>query len=170
MKLSVGRVMSNQDYPFWHLLNGESVLTLATSDACGSWSAPVLYAAVQLQSKPVLYFLSSSSSRHIKNLPVNGSAAGSIYAGYQGDWQAIQGLQMHGTIIEVDQQEKAAWHASYFARFPEVANMINAPASEKEQKIAKGFEKSGKYKFTPSFIRMTDNSDQFASKSEWNFD
>ena len=162
--------MSNQDYPFWDLLNGESVLTIATSDACGSWSAPVLYAATLLDAKPVLYFLSSSNSRHIKNLPLNGSAAGSIYASYQGDWQAIQGLQMHGAIVEVDPQQQALWQETYFARFPEVANMINYPASEKEQKIAKAFEKSGKYRFTPSFIRVTDNSDQFASKNEWIFD
>ena len=162
--------MSNQHYPFWDLLTRESVLTLATADACGSWSAPVLYAASLLETQPVLYFLSSANSRHIKNLPLNASAAGSIYVSYKGDWQAIQGLQMHGTIVEVDRQEQELWQASYFARFPEVANMINSPALEKEQKIAKAFEKSGKYRFSPSYIRVTDNSDQFASKNEWTFD
>jgi uncharacterized protein YhbP (UPF0306 family) len=167
---SVGRAMSNQDYPFWDLLRGESVLTLATADACGSWSAPVLYAASLLETQPVLYFLSSVTSRHIKNLPLNASAAGSIYASYQGDWQAIQGLQMHGAIVEVDLQEQNLWQSTYFARFPEVANMIDSPSSEKEQKIAKAFEKSGKYRFTPRFIRVTDNSNQFASKNEWTFD
>lgn len=168
--LNVGRAMSSQDYPFWDLLTGESVLTLATADACGSWSAPVLYAAALLEAQPVLYFLSSGHSRHIKNLPLNGSAAGSIYASYKGNWQAIQGLQMHGAIVEVDQQEQDLWQTTYFARFPEVANMIKAPASETEQKIAQAFEKSGKYKFTPSFLRITDNSDQFAHKYEWTFD
>ena len=167
---SAGRAMSNQDYPFWDLLSGESVLTLATADACGSWSAPVLYAASLLEAKPVLYFLSSVNSRHIKNLPLNASAAGSIYASYQGDWQAIQGIQMHGAIVEVDSQEQDLWRTTYFARFPEVANMIHSPASEKEQNIAKAFEKSGKYRFTPRFIRVTDNSDEFASKNEWTFD
>ncbi len=167
---SAGRAMSNQDYPFWDLLSGESVLTLATADACGSWSAPVLYAASLLEAQPVLYFLSSANSRHIKNLPLNASAAGSIYASYKGDWQAIQGLQMHGVIIEVDRREQDLWQATYFARFPEVANRINSPVSEEEQKIAKAFEKSGKYRFTPRFIRVTDNSDQFASKNEWTFD
>lgn len=170
LTLSVGRAMSNQVYPFWQLLSTQSVLTLATSDACGSWSAPVLYAASLLETQPVLYFLSSANSRHIKNLPVNASAAGSIYASYRGDWQAIQGIQMHGNIVEVDQGEHDLWQTTYFARFPEVANMINFPASQKEQNIAKAFEKSGKYRFTPSFIRVTDSSDQFASKNEWTFD
>ena len=160
----------SSDFPFWSLLQTESVLTLATSDACGSWSAPVLYAANLVNEQPVVYFLSAHSSRHIKNLSVNGSAAASIYAAYQGDWQAIQGLQMHGAIVEVDQQEKDLWQTTYFSRFPEVANMINSPASESEQKIAQAFEKSGKYRFTPQFIRVTDNSGQFAQKNEWTFD
>jgi hypothetical protein len=77
---------------------------------------------------------------------------------------------MHGAIVEVDPQEQDLWQASYFARFPEVASMIHSPASEKEQNIAKAFEKSGKYRFTPRFIRVTDNSDEFASKNEWTFD
>ena len=161
--------MSNQDYPFWHLLNGESVLTLATSDTCGSWSAPVLYAAVQLQSKPVLYFLSSPSSRHIKNLPVNGNAAGSIYAGYQGDWQTIKGVQMHGAISELTDDALQHWHTVYFARFPEVAEMINKPVSEQQKKIASAFNRSGKFSFTPSLIRLTDNSAEFADRNQWNF-
>ena len=160
----------SSDFPFWSLLQTESVLTLATADACGSWSAPVLYAANLVNDQPVVYFLSAHSSRHIKNLSVNGSAAASIYAAYQGDWQAIQGLQMHGAIVEVDQQEKDLWQTTYFSRFPEVANMINSPASESEQKIAQAFEKSGKYRFTPQFIRVTDNSGQFAQKNEWTFD
>ena len=151
-------------------LNAESVLTIATSDACGPWSAPVLYVADTSEEPFALYFLSSANSRHIKNLPLNASAAGSIYASYKADWQAIQGIQMHGAVVEVDPQEQDLWQASYFARFPEVASMINSPASEKEQNIAKAFEKSGKYRFTPRFIRVTDNSNQFASKNEWTFD
>ena len=60
-------------------LNSETVLTIATADACGAWSAPVLYVA-DTQAEPFeLYFLSSSNSRHISGLPLSGSAAVSIY-------------------------------------------------------------------------------------------
>jgi hypothetical protein len=53
----------SSDFPFWSLLQAESVLTLATADACGSWSAPVLYAANLINEQPVVYFLSAHSSR-----------------------------------------------------------------------------------------------------------
>ena len=160
----------SSDFPFWPLLQVESVLTLATADACGSWSAPVLYAASLANQKPILYFLSAHSSRHIKNLPVNGSAAASIYAGYQGDWQAIKGVQMHGAISELNEDSIQHWKTIYFARFPEVAEMINNPASEQQKKIASAFERSGKFSFTPSLIKLTDNSAEFAARNEWLFD
>jgi uncharacterized protein YhbP (UPF0306 family) len=159
----------SSDFPFWHLLETESVLTLATADACGSWSAPVLYAATLIEERPILYFLSAHSSRHIKNLPINGSAAGSIYAGYQGDWQTIKGVQMHGAISELTDDALQHWQTVYFARFPEVAEMINKPVSEQQKKITSAFNRSGKFSFTPSLIRLTDNSAEFADRNQWNF-
>ena len=162
--------MSRDDFPCWDILQSESVLTLATADAYGSWSAPVLYATCHNDKKPVLYFLSAHSSRHIKNLPVNGSAAGSIYVSYQGDWQAIKGLQMQGVIAEVDKQSKSRWESIYFKRYSEIATIINNPVSEQQKKIAIAFERSGKFSFTPSLIRLTDNSAEFASRNQWTFE
>lgn len=166
---SAGKAMS-RDLPFWHLLQSESVLTLATADACGSWSAPVLYAATLVDNQPVLYFLSAHSSRHIKSLPLNGSAAASIYAGYQGDWQAIKGLQMHGTISELSREAEEHWQSIYFSRFPEVAEIIRQPVSDQQKKIASAFERSGKFSFTPSLIRLTDNSAAFSERNQWTFE
>jgi uncharacterized protein YhbP (UPF0306 family) len=160
----------SSDLPFWELLQSESVLTLATADTIGCWSAPVLYASCYIKEKPVLYFLSSHSSRHIKNLPTNGAAAASVYVSYQGDWQAIKGLQMQGLINEVDQSQTLHWQSIYFARFPEVAELINNPTTEQQQKIASAFERSGKFSFTPSLIKLTDNSGRFAERNQWTFD
>ena len=160
----------SSDLTFWELLQSESVLTLATADTIGSWLAPVLYASCYIAEKPVLYFLSSHSSRHIKNLPTNGAAAASLYASYQGDWQAIKGLQMQGVINDVDQSQTLHWQSIYFARFPEVAEMINNPTTEQQQKIASAFERSGKFSFTPSLIKLTDNSGRFAERNQWTFD
>jgi uncharacterized protein YhbP (UPF0306 family) len=160
----------SSDFPFWDLLQTESVLTLATADACGSWSAPVLYATTIVNQTPTLYFLSAHSSRHIKSLPVNGSAAASIYVAYQGDWQAIKGLQMHGVVLEIKQNSIEHWRSVYFARFPEVAEMIANPISEQQKKIATAFESSGKFSFTPSLVRLIDNSAEFASRNEWVFE
>ncbi|MGB1328019.1 MAG: hypothetical protein ACPG82_03475 [Porticoccaceae bacterium] len=160
----------SSDLPFWDLLQAESVLTLATADACGSWSAPVLYAATLIEERPILYFLSAHSSRHIKNLPINRSAAGSIYAGYQSDWQTIKGVQMHGAISELTEDAIQHWQTVYFARFPEVAEMIDKPVTEQQKKIASAFKRSGKFSFTPSLIKLTDNSAEFADRNQWTFD
>ena len=160
----------SSDLPFWDLFQAESVLTLATADACGSWSAPVLYAATLIEERPILYFLSAHSSRHIKNLPINRSAAGSIYAGYQGDWQTIKGVQMHGAISELTKDAIQHWQTVYFARFPEVAEMIDKPVTEQQKKIASAFKCSGKFSFTPSLIKLTDNSAEFADRNQWTFD
>ena len=155
--------------PYWNLLQSESVLTLATADNGGSWSAPVLYVAELLNDRPILYFLSSPKSRHINNLPANGAAAASVYANYCGDWQAIKGLQMEGFISAVGQEDRTHWQSLYFACFPEVAEIINSPQSEQQQKIASAFAKVGYYRFSPSRICATDNSQQFASRQQWNF-
>jgi len=161
--------MSKRELAFWNLLQSESVLTLAMADSGGSWSAPVLYVAELLNDRPVLYFLSSPNSRHIKNLLPNGAAAASVYANYCGDWQAIRGLQMEGFISVVGQEDSAHWQSLYFARFPEVAEIINSPQSEQQQKISVAFAKAGYYCFSPSRICATDNSQQFASRQQWDF-
>ena len=152
-----------------HFLQSQSVLTLATLDAEGVWSAPVLYAADVQSKQPKLYFLSSASSRHIKSLSDNSQIAASIYAPYKDDWQAIKGLQMHGQITELAYQQRKEFETLYFMRFPEIKKIIERPGTEHEEKIASAFEKSGYFYFSPTYIRITDNSDSFANRQEWYF-
>ena len=96
--------MSKDQTKLKAFLQAESVLTLATGDACGSWSAPVLYVA-DINAEPfVLYFLSSANSRHIQSLPVDGAGAVSIYSDYDGNWQSIRGAQINGTIEQVAEE------------------------------------------------------------------
>ena len=146
-------------------LNRESVLTIATSDACGPWSAPVLYVADTEAEPFALYFLSSPNSRHINSLPANGSAAVSIYSDYSGDWQSICGVQIHCTIEKESDKDRVA--DLYFARFPEIWSLIDHPATEQERLIGSAFAKSNFYKVTPSFVRFTNNGDNFAGRTEW---
>ena len=68
--------MSKDQTQLKNFLQAESVLTIATGDACGSWSAPVLYVADISANLFVLYFLSSANSRHIHSLPADGAAFG----------------------------------------------------------------------------------------------
>jgi uncharacterized protein YhbP (UPF0306 family) len=148
-------------------INSESVLTVATADACGAWSAPVLYVADTSIEPFVLYFLSSENSRHIKSLPVGGGAAVSIYSDYDGDWQSICGLQIHATISLVESAQTSIVEALYFNRFPEVKKLIDNPVSEQEKRIGAAFAKSKFYSVSPSFIRFTNNGDSFAGRTEW---
>lgn len=153
-------------------LNAESVLTIATADDCGSWSAPVLYVADTFVTgadvkavKFSLYFLSSPNSRHIKSLPDNGSAAVSIYSDYNGDWRSICGAQIQSTITQVEDKERVA--ELYFARFPEIRALIDGPANDQERLIGAAFGRSNFYAVTPSFVRFTNNGDSFAGRTQW---
>ena len=149
-------------------LQAESVLTLATSDVCGPWSAPVLYAADFSNDRPDLYFLSSASSRHIKTINDYTGSSASIYSTYNGDWQGIRGIQMYGLISEVISSVSRV-ESIYMAKFPEIAKIINHPASQQEKAIGRAFEKSEYYCFSPNYVRSTDNSGDFASRQEWKF-
>ena len=159
--------MSKDQTQLKAFLQAESVLTIATGDACGSWSAPVLFVA-DINAEPfVLYFLSSANSRHIKSLPVDGAAAVSIYSDYDGNWQSIRGAQIHGTIEQVADSERAAIAGSYFARFPEIQGLIDSPQTKQEELIGAAFGRSHFYCVTPSFVRFTNNGDSFAGRTEW---
>lgn len=161
--------MGSQYSQLQSFLQSQSVLSLATADADGPWSAPVLYVADLQNKQPTLYFLSSASSRHIKSLPDNGLTAGSIYAAYASDWQAIQGVQMQGLIAPLTDSERTQFEMLYFSRFPEISKIIDNPSSHQETKIAGAFKNSTYYRFSPTYIRVTDNSDAFANRQEWRF-
>ncbi|MGB1157949.1 MAG: pyridoxamine 5'-phosphate oxidase family protein [Porticoccaceae bacterium] len=151
-----------------NFLQAESVLTLATTDVCGPWSAPVLYAADFNNGCPELYFLSSASSRHIRNLNDCTGSSGSVYSNYSGDWKAIKGVQMYGLVSEVVSNISQV-ESVYFKKFPEIAKIINHPASQQDRQIGRAFEKSCYYRFSATYARSTDNSGNFASRQEWEF-
>lgn len=161
--------MDSQLSRLYNFLQSQSVLSLATADKHGPWSAPVLYAADLKDDRPTLYFLSSAASRHSQSLPHNGLAAGSIYAAYQDDWQLIKGVQMQGLIAPLADLERAQFEVLYFSRFPEIRKIIDNPSSQQETKIAGAFKNSTYYCFSPTYIRVTDNSDAFANRQEWHF-
>ncbi len=159
--------MSKDFSEMLQFLRTQSVLTIATAEIRGSWSTPLLYVADTVSDKVSLYFLSSANSRHIQSLPSHRHAAASVYSDYNGHWQSIRGVQMEAIITEVDSQEQKRVEALYFNRFPEVETLINAPLSEQERQIGIAFSKSIFYCMSPSFIRFTNNTNQFAGRSEW---
>lgn len=152
--------------PLKAFLQSESVLTLSVNDDQGPWTASVLYVADEDLN---LYFLSSSSTRHIASLPEDGRIAASIYSDYKGDWLGICGVQMEADISQLDKADRVAAAARYFQRFPEVKALIDTPANEQEQRIGAAFAKSHFFRLTPTFLRFINNANGFSSRNEWRF-
>jgi uncharacterized protein YhbP (UPF0306 family) len=160
--------MSKSFSKLHQFLQTESVLTLATSDAQGAWSTPLIYVADTSSKDLFLYFLSSVSSRHIKPLAEDGRVAVSIHSNCQGNWQSICGVQMQAFIKKVDTKKKHEVEVIYLNRFPEVKALIESPQSEQERKIGLAYNKSMFYCLAPTYIRFINNSDHFSSRTEWN--
>jgi hypothetical protein len=161
--------MSKEIKKLHQFLHQESVLTLSTHDAEGDWSAPVLYVAETTQAQINLYFLSSADSRHITALTEGDVSAASIYSNYTGQWQSIRGAQIQVSIAQVDDAEAGPIEALYFSRFPEIKALIDHPQTKQERLIGEAFAKSFFYRAAPSFIRLTNNADSFAGRTEWQF-
>lgn len=126
------------------LLNGQSTLSLATTSADGSPRvAPLFYfPGDDLQ----LYWLSSASSVHSRNLKRNPAAAIAIYRPAAG-WKEIRGVQMRGAVsIVLDRSERGGIVAAYCARF-RLGPLFHA-------RIAR----SKLYRFRPEWVRYLDNS------------
>lgn len=96
-------------------------------------------------------------------------AAASIYSNYTGQWQSIRGAQIQVSITRVDDAETGPIEALYFSRFPEIKALIDNPQTKQEKLIGAAFEKSFFYRAAPSFIRLTNNADSFAGRTEWQF-
>jgi uncharacterized protein YhbP (UPF0306 family) len=158
--------MAADTSPLKAFLQSESVLTLSVNDDQGPWTAPVLYVADEDLN---LYFLSSSSTRHIASLSEDGCIAASIYSDYKGDWLGICGVQMAADISQVEETDRAAAAARYFKRYPEVKALIDNPANEQEKRIGAAFGKSHFFRVTPTFLRFINNADGFSSRNEWRF-
>jgi len=161
--------MSKDINKLHQFLHQESVLTLSTHDAEGDWSAPVLYVADTAQDQITLYFLSSANSRHTSALTEGDVAAASIYSNYNGQWQSIRGAQIQVSITRVDDADSGPIEALYFSRFPEIKALIDNPQTKQEKLIGAAFAKSFFYRAAPSFIRLTNNADSFAGRTEWQF-
>ena len=133
-------------------LKSHGTLTLSTADEDGApQSAPLFYLAdEQLR----LYWLSSASSRHSRNLKQRPGVAVSVYSATE-DWKDIRGVQMRGAVAVVaSRSERREIIESYCARFRLDAQMNTAIA------------RSRLYRFQPEWIRYLDNSKRFGYKFE----
>lgn len=141
-----------------------TTLSLATTGPAGVWNAPVFFARDQALT---LYFISSSKTRHARDLESNPQVAVTVYGNVE-NWAEISGVQLEGRAEVIGEDDRAAAEQIYLARFPAVKSILASPANDDERKIAAGFAASHFYKITPTFIRLIDNTKAFGYSEEFN--
>ena len=98
---------------------GHHVMTLATNGPLGLWAAAVFYAHDEFR----FIFLSAGRTRHAQNVAAVPDVAATTPADYR-DWPAIQGVQLEGTVEQLQGVRRAAAMASCVARYPFLAQPV----------------------------------------------
>jgi uncharacterized protein YhbP (UPF0306 family) len=134
------------------LVKSQSTLAVATCGADGEpRSAPLFYLA---DDELRLYWFSSSSSEHSRNLKKNPSAAVTVYLPTD-KWREIRGVQMRGTVsVITDPVRRRSIARDYADRF-RLGTALRA-----------GMSRSSLFEFRPSWARYIDNSRRFGYKFE----
>jgi len=134
------------------ILNEETTLSLATAGEGGQpCVAPLFYIVDRNLS---LYWLSSESSLHSRNLAVNPRAAATVYRSVE-SWKKIRGVQLRGIVNEViDPERRDSLLKAYCERFQ--LGRVLRPA----------LRLSAMYALQPDFIRYIDNARGFGFKFE----
>jgi uncharacterized protein YhbP (UPF0306 family) len=137
-------------------LREHHVMTLASHGDEGVWATAVFYADDAF----AMYFLSSPTSRHCRNLVANPRVSAAVHEDYT-DWREIKGVQLEGiaSMLAGEEEEKA--RRLYGAKFPIIGKPEQAPAS-----IAKALAKVRWYKLVPERLYFIDNSAGFGHRDE----
>jgi uncharacterized protein len=135
------------------VLAATSTLVLATADAEGIVSSAPLFFVFDPELR--LYWLSSPSSRHSRNLALRPQAAVSVYPAVW-NWSEIRGAQLEGTATPVsDGGERNRILPEYIERFQLPADLSPAIA------------KSTLYRFVPAWVRYVTNAMAFGEHAEF---
>ena len=133
-------------------------MTLATCSDNVPWATSVFYAHAGF----VLYFVSSSTSRHAQNITKNPLVAADINQDYQ-DWRAIRGVQLEGMAERVGPLEFPNILALYCRKFPDVKEFLTEGGIFR---IAGKLVSAHFYRVTPTRIHYLDNRVAFGRRRE----
>ncbi|MCF8198734.1 MAG: pyridoxamine 5'-phosphate oxidase family protein [Sulfuritalea sp.] len=137
-------------------LSGHNVMTLATQGIEGPWAAAVFYASDDCS----LIFLSSSKTRHCRNLAQDARCAATIQEDY-GNWSQIKGIQLEGRVIELQGDEERRAQQIYGEKFP-IAN----PLGKVPSAIVKALAKVSWFRLVPEHFYFIDNSKGFGHREK----
>lgn len=134
-------------------LCAQNTLSLATLDAGGApRSTPLFY---WMDEALDLFWFSSASSEHSRDLARQPGAAVSVYRQTE-DWKQIRGVQMRGRAEQVaDPELRRQVETAYAERF-----RLNAF-------LRLALRQSSLYRFRPEWLRYVDNSVRFGFKQEF---
>jgi uncharacterized protein YhbP (UPF0306 family) len=141
-------------------LDRHHVMTLATSGAGGPWAAAVFY----VNDGATLYFVSSPSSRHGRNLAQDPRCAATIQDN-PADWAQIKGVQLEGQVTEVSGDDNAHARQRYGDKFPLVGGLGSALASTPPA-IVQALAKVRWYRLVAQRLHFIDNSRGFGHREE----
>ena len=138
------------------LLKGQSTLALASVGADGAPQvAPLFYVCGD---DLRLYWFSSTSSEHSKNVERNSAAAVTVYVPTD-QWQEIRGVQMRGRVsVVADGERRGSIQKQYTERF-QLGTVFEALIA-----------RTTLYEFRPSWVRYIDNSKHVGYKVEREFE
>lgn len=129
-------------------LAAHNVMTLATHSV---WAAAVFYASEGFD----LYFVSSPSSRHARDLARDPRVAAAIHEDYR-DWRAIQGIQLCGTAERLEGAARDAALACYRQKFSFL---------KMETTLLELLGKTACYRVTPAEMHFVDNAAGFGRRT-----
>jgi hypothetical protein len=148
-----------------HYIAAHSTLSLATADGARPWAASVLYAT----DAPLnFYFISDPGTRHCLDLAGDGQVAATI-SDDCADWNKIAGVQLSGTAGPVPAAERSQVEKLYLGKFQAVRQLLQAPGSDQEKRIAERLGEAQFYRIMPQWLRYIDNSRAFGHKEEFQF-
>lgn len=139
-------------------LQDHNVATLAACDSGNPWAAALFYASDEF----ILYFLSSPTSRHCRDLDQNPHVAVTIQENYS-DWLEIKGIQIEGIASEISGIEEEKARRLYGQKFPVIGMLSKAPSA-----VVKALAKVRWYKIVPQRLYFIDNSLGLGNRDEVN--
>lgn len=132
-------------------LEAHHVMTVATAEP---WAAAVFY----VNEGFTLSFLSSPRSRHARHLASDPRVAVTVHEDYR-DWREIKGVQLEGTVRELEGDEVPRVRALYASKFPFVGGAGSAAAP-----IVEALARIRWYEVTPTGAYFIDNAAGFGHR------
>lgn len=132
-------------------LQSHHVMTLATAGADGVWAAAVFYDSDGF----TLSFLSAAHTRHAQAIAANPRVAATIQDD-TADWQVIQGVQLSGTVEQLQGATREAALGRYQDKYPFIAQPIPA--------LQAALAKVNWYQLVPDTVYFIDNSKGFGHR------